>query len=96
MNLATARFERPVTRAPTSINAWTGGSAVATDRSKERTSQSPPRSRALTTSTSVRVASTFASVPGSNFGAPSSSGSKSEGVPLKPSLLGKIKSPPSS
>ena len=86
----------PVTSAPTSTNACTGGFAVATDRNSARTSQSAPISRADTTDSSARVASTLASVPGSNFGAPSSSGSKSAGVPLNPSRRGKSKSPPSS
>ena len=95
-NRATFWLDMPVTSAPTSMSARAGGSAVATDRSKDSTSQSSAKNVASTTSGSASVANTFASVPVSNLGAPSSRGSKSAGVPENPSRRGKSKSPPSS
>ena len=95
-NRATLWLDIPVTSAPTSMSARAGGSATATARSRDSTSQSSARNRVVTTSGSASVAKTFASVPVSNLGAPSSSGSRSAGVPENPSRRGKSRSPPSS
>ena len=95
-NRATARLLMLVMSAPESISACTGGSLVATPRRTLSTSHPSATSVTATVAGSASVASTFASVPGSNLGAPSSSGRRSAGVPLNPRRLGKMRSPPSS
>jgi len=93
---ATSRLFMPVTSAPQSMSALTGGCISASSCSTPGTSQSAGSMRDVTTAGLVSVRSIFASSPIEWMQAPISSGSSEEGVPEKAMRREKSISPPRS
>mmetsp|Transcript_70148 Transcript_70148/g.123668 ORF Transcript_70148/g.123668 Transcript_70148/m.123668 type:complete len:251 (-) Transcript_70148:9548-10300(-) len=93
---ATCRLLNPVTRAPVSMRAWNGGSAYAIWSRRDVTDQPGPSCTCDMIAGLCSVCIISPSVPCSYPHRPSSRGSRSEGVPLKPNRRWNSMSPPTS